>query len=81
MNATGRDPNNSRAEMAGTGDVVGCVANDDELLGLKLRIQGIIDSFRGKLGEIASIERFIAECARQREEFCEPAIRYRHRRR
>lgn len=47
----------SRAEMSRAGDVVGRVADDDELLRLKSRAEMVIDSLRGQGRQVATIKR------------------------
>src|SRR5205085_7516719 len=71
MNSTRRHGDYSRAKMPGAGDVVRGITNHDELSGLELSAQIFIDSSRCRRGQVTTIERFIAERARQGKEFCQ----------
>src|SRR6266850_4262135 len=57
------------AEVFGAIDVVGCVANDDELFFRKIELQVFLDSLIRERGQIAAIMRLVAKGARQVKEF------------
>src|SRR5258708_15096130 len=51
------------------GDVVGCVADDDELFGREIELQVFADALSGERRKIAAVVRLVSEGAGQREEF------------
>src|SRR5713226_176653 len=67
MNPAGGYGDDARAEMPGAGDVVGRIADDDELSGLKLSAEMFVDTLRGDRRQIAPLERLVAKRAGQRE--------------
>ena len=70
--ATRGDGDGARAEVAGAGDVVGRVADDDELVGVEVSVQVTADALASDRREVASVVREFAECAGQTEELFEP---------
>ena len=66
------DGDGARAEVAGAGDVVRGVADDDELVGAEVSIQVTADALAGDGGEVAPVVREFAEGAGQPEELFEP---------
>src|SRR5713226_10109216 len=72
MNTAGSDRQDARAEVPGTGDVVGGVADHDELFGFKLLAEMLVDSLRGDRRQIAPVKRFVAKGAGQLKEFRQP---------
>src|SRR3712207_8603936 len=51
----------SRSEVARAGDVVGRVADDDELLGAEFEVELASDSARGESGQVAAVVRLRSE--------------------
>src|SRR5712671_1136609 len=71
MHSSGGHGQDPRAEVPRTGDVVGRVANHDELLGLKVRSQVLVDSLRCDGRQVAAIERLVSKGTRQLKELRE----------
>ncbi len=68
MNSPGRHDQDARAKVTGAGDVVGSIADHDELFRLKICAEMLIDSLRGQRRQVAAIERIVTERARQAKE-------------
>ncbi len=66
--ATCRDGDGARAEVFGAGDVVGRVADDDELCGREFEIESAIDARGSQSGKVAAVVRIVAERARELKE-------------
>src|SRR5258708_25354342 len=72
MHTTGGHRQYPRAKMPGAGSVVGRVADHDELRGLKLLAEMLVDSLRGDRRQIAPIKRRVAERSGKFEELRQP---------
>jgi hypothetical protein len=59
----------TRAKVTGTGNVVGGVADDDELVWPEIKVQVTPDSLRGEQRQIAAIMRLVAKRSGYVEEF------------
>ncbi len=55
----------ARPEMAGAGDVVRRVSDDDELRGLEINLQLTVDALLRDGGQIAAVVAHVAERARE----------------
>ena len=64
----GGDGDGACAEMARTGDVIGRIADDDELRGLEIKMKMATDALLRDGRKIAAVVRVIAECAWKLEE-------------
>jgi hypothetical protein len=68
IGASGCDSDGACAEVSGAGDVVGCVADDDELRGRERELEMRVEARGGEGGKVASVVRVFAERAGEREE-------------
>ena len=69
MNAARGDCDHTGAKVSRTRDVIWSIADHDELFGRKPGSEMFINSLRSQRRQVAAIERFITERARQLEEF------------
>ncbi len=55
IHAPGGDGDGARAEVSGAGDVVGRVADDDELRGTQIEIEMPVDARGSERGQLAAV--------------------------